>query len=115
LIEVWNKIDQLTAETREGLSARARRAGAVAVSALTGAGIGALLARIAALVDDGPELVFRLSPADGEALAWLYRHGRVSSREDTPEVALVRARLDAQSLGRFQRMRPDAELSAAVE
>jgi GTP-binding protein HflX len=116
LVEVWNKIDAIDAEGRAELAARARRDGAMAVSALTGEGIGDLRERLAELVDDGPELTFRLAASDGEAMAWLYRHGRVSSREETPEgVAVVRARLDAQALGRFQQMRPEAELPAAAE
>jgi len=115
LVEVWNKIDAFDEEVRPDVAARARRFGAVAVSALTGEGIEELLSRIAGLVDDGPEVTFRLAASDGEALAWLYRHGRVSSREETEEGALVRARLDPQALGRFQRMRPQAELPAAAE
>lgn len=44
LIEVWNKIDKLSAEERAALVAEAkRRAGVVAVSAVTGEGIGELL------------------------------------------------------------------------
>jgi len=115
MVEVWNKIDALDDEARAGIAARARRAGAVAVSALTGDGIDELLTRIAGLVDDGPEITFHLAASDGEALAWLYRHGRVSSREETEEGALVRAKLDPQALGQFQRMRPQAELRAAAE
>ena len=113
VLEVWNKIDSVVAEDREALDARARRSGAVAVSALTGEGIDALIARLASMVDDGPELTFHLAPTDGEGLAWLYRHGRVSGNEMTPEGALVKARLDPQALGRFQRLRPGAELSGA--
>ena len=115
LIEVWNKTDALDDEMKSAVAARARSAGAVAVSALTGEGIGALLERIASLVDEGPELAFQLDASDGEALAWLYRHGRVSAREETPQGALVRARLDPQALGRFQRMRPGAEIPQAAE
>jgi GTP-binding protein HflX len=115
LIEVWNKTDALDEESRDEIEARARRADAVAVSALTGEGIDRLLARVASLVDEGPELFFHLDASDGEALAWLYRHGRVSGREETPQGALVRARLDPQALGRFQRMRPGAEIPQAAE
>jgi GTP-binding protein HflX len=115
ILEVWNKVDAVAAEDRPALVARARRAGAVAVSALTGEGIDALVETLAAMVDDGPELTFRLAPADGEGLAWLYRHGRVSSREMTAEGAIVRARLDPQALGRFQQMRPGAELTGAAQ
>jgi GTP-binding protein HflX len=114
-LEVWNKIDLLSSHTREDLSARARRSGAVLVSAATGEGIDDLLRRLADLVDEGPEMTFHLAAADGEALAWLYRHGRVVERCEDARGTRVRARLDPQALGRFQRMRPDAELPAAAE
>ncbi len=113
ILEVWNKVDAVAVDDRPALIARARRGGAVAVSALTGEGIETLVDTLAAMVDDGPEITFRLAAADGEGLAWLYRHGRVSSREMTPEGAIVRARLDPQALGRFQRLRPDAEIATA--
>ncbi len=116
LVEVWNKSDRVAAEDKAELVARARRAGAVLISALTGAGVEALLERLAALVDDSPEVTVRLAASDGEALAWLYRHGRVNSREDTAEGgAVIKARLDPQALGRFQRLRPDVVFSMAAE
>jgi GTP-binding protein HflX len=115
LVEVWNKVDLLSEETRADLSVRAQRAGAIPVSAISGEGIEHLLASLAALVDDGPEVTFHIAADDGEALAWLYRHGRVTARNEDAGGTVVRARLDAQALGRFQRMRPRAELRAAAE
>ena len=109
IVEAWNKIDLLDEEARRALAAQAGRTGAVPISATTGEGLGALLARIAALVDDRAETTFRLDSDDGEALAWLYRHGRVTARSDDEAGTVVRARLDEQALGRFQRMRPGAE------
>jgi GTPase len=106
VIEVWNKIDLLSTEAREEVTARAERAGAVAVSAIDGQGFDALFARLTARVDDAPEVLFRLAPSDGEAVAWLYRHGRVTAREETEEATMISARLDIQALGRFERMRP---------
>jgi GTP-binding protein HflX len=115
IVEVWNKIDQLSGEALEQVRERAGHAGAVAVSAVTGDGVGALLTRIADLVDEGPDMVFELTPADGEGVAWLYRHGRVSAREDTGEAVVITARLDSQALGRFEQMRPLAHLRPAAE
>jgi GTP-binding protein HflX len=115
VVEVWNKIDLLDPEARGGVEARVRRIGAVPLSAVTGEGLDELRARLTELVDDGPELTFHLAASDGEALAWLYRHGRVTAREEEAGGTLVRARLDPQALGRFQRMRPTAELAAAAE
>ena len=108
VVEVWNKIDLLDADAREDIDERARRAGAAAVSAVTGDGLSSLLATLAALVDEGPEVVLDLNPSDGEALAWLYRHARVTGREEKPGALVLHARLDPQALGRFERMRPGA-------
>jgi GTP-binding protein HflX len=108
-LEVWNKIDLLPAETREEIGEQAAGAGAVAISSITGEGMDALLERLAGMIDQGPDLVFRLRPSDGEALAWLYRHGRVTDRTpDEPDGLLVTARLDPQALGRFEQLRPGA-------
>jgi GTP-binding protein HflX len=106
IVEIWNKVDLLPSEARDDAVALARVRGAVPVSSLTGEGIAALVAGIAALVDEDPERTFQLSPDDGEALAWLYRHGRVTARRSTDQGLAVTARLDAQALGRFERLRP---------
>ncbi len=105
-IEVWNKLDQVDPESREELVERARRSGALAVSALTGEGMADLLQAVAALITDEPEHTFCLDQADGEALAWLYRHGRVTDRQEIGGDVTVTARLDSQALGRFEQLRP---------
>jgi GTP-binding protein HflX len=116
VLEIWNKIDLLEPGMAEPIAERARRSGAVAVSAATGEGIDALLSRLTDLVDPGPEVILRLASTDGEALAWLYRHGRVVDRREDPAGGLVvRAKLDAQALNRFHRLRPRSELPAAAE
>jgi GTP-binding protein HflX len=113
LIEVWNKIDLVDGEAREILEGQARRLGASAVSAVTGEGCPELLKRVGGLIDDTPPVAVRLAAKDGEALAWIYRNGRVESREDEEEggVRLI-ARLDAQALGRFERQFPDVWIMA---
>jgi GTP-binding protein HflX len=117
MLEVWNKIDLLPDDAREFLAARAARseAGAVAVSAATGEGIERLTERLAALVDEGPLLTLALDAADGEGLAWLYRHGRVVSREPGDAEVIVIAKLDPAALARFERLRPHALTAAAAE
>ncbi len=107
ILEVWNKIDLLEGDRREETLDHARTRGAVPVSAVTGEGIDTLLSRIAGLIDEDPERIFMLCPGDGEALAWLYRHGRVTLRQDVDEGMAITARLDPQALGRFEQMRPD--------
>ena len=115
VLEVWNKIDLLSGEGRQFLSARAARAaaGAIAVSAVTGEGVGRLTDRLAEIVDEGPLMTFALAAADGEGLAWLYRHGRVVERAQGEEGVIVTARLAPAALARFESLRPGALIAAA--
>ena len=108
IVEIWNKIDLVPEQQRSEVVDTAQVNGAVAVSAVTGDGIDRLLRRLADLVDSGPDLILELAPSDGEALAWLYRHGRITAREDVEGAVILSARLDPQALGRFERMRPEA-------
>lgn len=107
VLEVWNKIDLLSDEDREavlGQAARQLQEGkAVAVSAWTGEGVETLREAIAALVDDESETRLTLDPGQGEALAWLYEHGRVTFRDTDADgrVHLV-VKLPAAALGRFE-------------
>jgi GTP-binding protein HflX len=122
LIEVWNKIDQLAIEdrlivlTRADRSAAAHGAAAVAVSAVTGEGVADLLQLVAARVDVADPVDLRLGAGDGEALAWLYRNGRVVDRREGDDGALdLCVRLDPPALGRFDRLFPHARLKQAAE
>ena len=115
LLEVWNKADLVPAEHREDLEGAARRAGAAVVSAITGEGCDALLHRLGGLIDNAPEVEVLLPHGDGEAMAWLYRNGRVVERTEDGEIVRLSARLDPQALGRFERLFPEAILKAAAQ
>jgi len=115
ILEVWNKVDLVAAGTREDLAEQALSRRAVMVSAVTGEGVDGLLTRLTALIDDDPERIFFLGADDGEALAWLYRHGRVTERREATGGLAVTARLDAQALGRFEQMRPGLAGQLAAE
>ncbi len=122
MIEVWNKVDQLDEDDHDLVEARARRSGenggpvAVPVSALTGEGVAPLLKLIADRVDTSEPVDFVLDSGDGQALAWLYRHGRVADRSEDDEGAMtVSVRLDEQALGQFERQFPSAHLKVAAE
>jgi GTPase len=117
VLEVWNKIDLLPDETREFLARRTELSdsAAVAVSAASGEGIERLTSRLAALVDEGPLLTISLAASDGEGLAWLYRHGRVVTREGEGADLIVTAKLAAAALAKFEQLRPSALLAAAAE
>ena len=113
VVEVWNKADLLDPETRQELAGDARRAHPPAqlLSAVTGEGCDALLSAVAGLVDDAPPVAARVPPGDGAAIAWLYRHGRVTQRTSDAEGAVtLSVRLSPQALGQFEQMFPEAEV-----
>jgi GTPase len=117
VIEVWNKLDRVPEEERALVAARARRdhdgPPAVAVSALTGDGCAALLRTVAERIDSGEPMGLVLPAEDGEALAWLYRNGRVVERHDRDAGAVqLSVRLDPQARGRFERLFPEVRLAA---
>jgi GTPase len=98
---VLNKIDQVDSLTRRRLANR--YPGAVQISAVTGAGLAELRARIAERFADRFEVVELLVPYDeGARLAELYALGPpIELREDRPEGVFIRARLPEHDLRRF--------------
>ncbi|MEQ8334022.1 GTPase HflX [Nisaea sp.] len=99
-IEILNKIDLMEGQGNLDIpSGKGRRIG---VSALTGAGC----ANVLAMLDDaiGAEditRIFELDISDGEALAWLYQHGRVTDRQDRETDILVKVQLAPVDAERF--------------
>ena len=96
LVEVWNKADLLAPEARErlaGLAAhRPLESRPVLVSALTGEGMGDLLARIERRVSAGRAVYHVLAEAvDGAGVHWLHEQGEVLERrvDDEGRVVLV--------------------------
>ncbi|MGH6993451.1 MAG: GTPase HflX [Caulobacteraceae bacterium] len=108
ILEVWNKVDLLSSEAKPEALGRAARQGALAVSAQTGEGLEALRARLGELIDPGPDLFIELPASDGEALAWLYRHGRIVERAQEDERLVLAVRLEPEAQGRFDQLRPGA-------
>lgn len=82
LIEALNKTDLLDPAGREAVTNRARRdPDLAAVSALTGGGCDALLEAIDRRLAASRRVYrYRLGPADGAAIAWLYDHGEILER-----------------------------------
>jgi len=104
IVEVLNKIDLLEAGAREGLLARnaAEGQGAVATSAVTGAGLDALLGRIARVLGRSQDVFsVMLDVSDGAGLAWAYAHGRVVERNDRDEGIVLRVAIDPQDVDGF--------------
>jgi GTP-binding protein HflX len=113
MLEVLNKIDLLEPEQRTGLLARNGRKpgggknGAIAVSALTGEGMAALLAGFeAAVTRDNIILTLKLDASDGSALAFAYRHAQVLERRDRGGKINLCLRIHPDDLGRFENRYP---------
>ncbi len=103
LIEVWNKLDRLDAETRARLQNVIERRPAeqrpVLVSAITGEGIDALGDAIEARLGASRVLIeLELDPGDGAGVSWLHRHTEVIHKtmdEESGRIAMtVRAAAD---------------------
>lgn len=99
ILEVYNKIDQLDAEARTALGTDG-----LAVSALTGEGVEALLARVEALLGESGMQThhYRLPCSAGKALAWLHQNGQVLGSPEEDEMLLVTARLSHANAERFK-------------
>jgi GTP-binding protein HflX len=98
-IDVLNKADLM------GGIANVELRGGLAVSALTGEGLDALLTAIdARLAAQLLVLHFDIPVTDGARLAWLYRHGEVLRREDGEEHIHVEIRLSETDRARFDQL-----------
>ena len=105
LIEVWNKLDKLDVNHRAELTTRQSEGAPIAVSALTGEGIDALLQAIEARLARGRSLiVLELESADGQGLHWLYEHTEVMMRQADEDGGVhVTVRVPADAVERVKR------------
>jgi GTP-binding protein HflX len=106
VLEVWNKIDLLSPESRHALLVQdARTPGIHAVSALTGEGQAELLAAIADHLDEErteEDLVLPFSA--GRARAWLHAAGVILSESDGEDGHMIRLRWTARQKAAFGRL-----------
>ncbi|MCA8883066.1 MAG: GTPase HflX [Rhodobacteraceae bacterium] len=102
-IEVWNKLDRLTADRAAALEAQAARTPDVhLVSALTGAGIAPLLADIAdRLSDPVQDETLRLAFSDGRRRAWLFDQGVVQDERQDEDGFTLNLRWTDRQKARF--------------
>jgi GTPase len=100
-IEVLNKADLLGGIANVPL----RDDSGIAVSALTGEGLPALLSAIdRRLATQLVSVSYDVPAEDGAKLAWLYRHGEVITRQDDDAVVRVQVRLSEADRSRFERI-----------
>lgn len=121
VIEAWNKIDRLADDDREDVLWRAKlpgRAGShptVPVSAITGEGVGQLMALAEqALGADDHVLRLKAPPEQADALAWAHENGVVLSERTNPETGLIYmvVRMSGPDAGRFRTRFPGLEMNA---
>jgi len=102
MFEALNKIDLLDASARKGLLSHNTKVGPIAISALTGQGLDALVGRIDGLLSESSTtLVVDLDHSDGAGLAWAYAHGRVASRRERAQGLRLHVSVDPQDIDRF--------------
>jgi GTP-binding protein HflX len=105
VIEVWNKIDRLSAADRERLANLAARQDAdrrpVLVSAITGEGVDRLTDAIEArVVRNRTVLELVLDGSDGTGISWLHRNTEVLLRTDRDDGKVAMSvRLDPAKVG----------------
>ncbi len=116
VIELWNKADLLDPEPASDIAAQAaRRGGVMVTSALDPGGVNAIRTFIVrALTISYQAAEIALSPAQGDALAWLHAHGHVEhlaaldASEPADAATHMTVRLAAADWTRFTRRWPDA-------
>ena len=110
MIEAWNKIDLLDAQTADSIRAEAaRRQDVVILSALSGQGVDDLLACAAEHIRKGARLQEVVLGADeGEAIAWLHQHGEVLDQESEAMETRLLVRIAPAEWERFESRRAAA-------
>jgi GTP-binding protein HflX len=99
-IEVMNKADLLG-----GVSNMTVKSGTIAVSAITGEGLGDLAALIdARLAADMVLTDYTIPNEDGARLAWLYQHGEVIARTETETGITLQVRLRPADRDRYEHL-----------
>ena len=84
VLEVWNKVDRLDADTRERLvQSGGDIPSPVVVSAITGEGVDQLMRQVEARLSGSlAEITVHLTPERMNLIDWLYRNADVLARED---------------------------------
>ena len=106
MIEVWNKVDLLSPEACEAVKVRAARDETrFAISAVTGDGVGDLLAAVAeALVGAKSVETLSLSFADGKKRAWLFAQDIVENEAQNDTGFEITVRWTAGQRATFGRL-----------
>lgn len=104
IVEILNKSDLLDEEERRDLDLyEARHQQSCAVSALTGEGIDKAVAITAEILGrDRIEATYRIPAKDGQAFAWLHKHGDVREQKTIDTDMILRVNMSRADHGRFE-------------
>ena len=104
ILEVWNKVDALDADTLAAIEGEAaRRDDVVLVSALSGEGVKELRETVAARLHRGAQLYSVRIPANnGQRIAWLHARGDVVDQRLADDVVEIEVRLAPADWEKFQ-------------
>ena len=107
-IEVWNKLDLVDGSLRDALLVQAaQRSGVMAVSALTGEGVAALLARIdGTLAEERHSVPLMVPFSDGRRHAWLHAEGVVLDEAPGEHGWALTVRWTERQAARFAALSP---------
>jgi len=105
-LEVLNKIDLLGEDDAALLeNETARREEMVAMSAYSGAGVDAFLAKVEEQLTRSQKLLsIKIPHDDGATLSWVYRNGTVISRHDEEDAVILEAKFSPENLGRLEKL-----------
>ncbi len=125
MIEALNKIDLLDEDDRAVIEAVARAAPAigsaanparVVLSAITGDGVDALLAKIEqTLTAAHCILTISISASDGAAQAWLHARSEILDESMEGDNAVITARMSRKTQGQFLKEFPQAAIVESVQ
>jgi GTP-binding protein HflX len=109
ILELWNKWDLLSPERLAELEPLAQGdPDVLPLSAVTGLGVDALLAKLGARLTEGARLhSFEVAASDGARIAWLHAHGEVIGEAEAGEgsegpLRRIDVRLTEKELGRYE-------------
>lgn len=124
MIEAWNKADRLDAEGYDELAfacqvanLKAERLVKLPISAITGAGVDALMEAVEkTLAKDDERLEIKVPPAEARALAWLHANGDILDSQVDPETgtSLLSVRLTPAEAGRFRTQFPQLAVPQGI-
>jgi GTPase len=109
IIEVWNKVDLLSAERRAELAGIVTRDDQILmISAEKGEGVDAFKALLSNRIAKANESrSLKLNVDDGAALAWLHNRGKVTTTKQQENLILVDVSLNRQTWGQFEKQFPN--------